>query len=162
MTLYSAKGCEFPVVFISGLEDGLIPHFQAVKNESSLKEERRLFYVGMTRASDLLLLTGARRRKLYASLQEQEPSRFIEELPKHCCHFVEKKPRAKSFMDDLNTKPLTKDISFPNGTRVKHPRWGVGIVRESYGNGVDRKIMVNFPNVGMKKLSVKFANLEKI
>lgn len=162
MTLYSAKGCEFPVVFISGLEDGLIPHFQAIKHESSLKEERRLFYVGMTRAKDLLLLTGARRRKLYASLQEQEPSRFIKELPKQCCRFIEKKPRAKSFMDDMNSKTVSKDLSFPNGSRVKHPRWGEGIVRESYGDGGDRKIMVIFSSVGVKKLSVKFANLERM
>jgi DNA helicase-2/ATP-dependent DNA helicase PcrA len=162
MTLYSAKGCEFPVVFISGLEDGLIPHFQAIKNELSLKEERKLFYVGMTRARDLLLLTGARKRKLYASLQEQEPSRFIKELPQSCCRFIEKKPREKSFMDDLSTKSVSKEVTFPNGTRVKHPRWGVGIVRESYGDGVDRKIMVNFPSVGVKKLSIKFANLERM
>jgi DNA helicase-2/ATP-dependent DNA helicase PcrA len=131
MTLHSAKGLEFPVVFIAGIEDGLIPHFHAVKDSDELEEERRLFYVGITRARDMLVMSSAKKRRLYTSIQR---------VPVHL----------------LNTSP------FASGVRVKHPKWGVGVVRDSYGETDDIKVMVNFPSVGMKRLSLKFANLEKI
>jgi DNA helicase-2/ATP-dependent DNA helicase PcrA len=165
MTLHNAKGLEFPVVFITGLEEGLLPYFKAVGNNEDVAEERRLFYVGMTRAEDLLLLTGSRKRRLYSRIQEQEPSRFLKDMPKDYCHWIEKVadprlPHAKNDKRKMETKksrPL-----FSSGCRVKHPVWGIGVIRDCYGDGDDRKVMVNFPNIGVKRLSLKLANLTKI
>jgi len=165
MTLHSAKGLEFPVVFISGIEEGLIPHFHAIKDDEEMAEERRLFYVGITRAKDMLILTGARKRRLYTSVQEQQPSRFLSDIPQECYHCIEKRPRADSVASSaVSRRPLklVKSAPFATGARVKHPKWGVGVVRDSYGETDDIKVMVNFPSVGMKRLSLKFANLEKI
>ncbi len=163
MTLHSAKGLEFPVVFIAGIEDGLMPHFHAVKDSEELEEERRLFYVGITRAQDKLVLTGAKRRKLYTSVQEQQPSRFLSDIPEGCFQCIVKRPRADSVIASSRKMPVILNTSpFATGARVKHPKWGVGVVRDSYGETDDVKVMVNFPSVGMKRLSLKFANLEKI
>jgi DNA helicase-2/ATP-dependent DNA helicase PcrA len=163
MTLHSAKGLEFPVVFIAGIEDGLLPHFHTLKNRDELQEERRLFYVGMTRARDLLILSGAKKRKLYASLQKQKPSRFLNELPTECYHYIEKKPKKEAIIASVDM-PLSMQHSTPffTGVRVKHPKWGVGVVRDCYGETEDLKVMVNFSSVGVKRLSLKFANLEKL
>lgn len=163
MTLHSAKGLEFPVVFIAGVEDGLLPHFHAIKNPEGLQEERRLFYVGMTRAQDLLVLSTTRKRKLYSFVQKQEPSRFLSDIPTNCYYYIERKPK-------VETSPLSVKIPmtfygtkpFVTGTRVKHPKWGVGVVRDCYGETDDLKVMVNFTSVGVKRLSLKFANLEKL
>jgi DNA helicase-2/ATP-dependent DNA helicase PcrA len=163
MTLHSAKGLEFPVVFIAGIEDGLMPHFHAVNDSEELEEERRLFYVGITRAQDMLVLTGAKRRKLYTSVQEQQPSRFLSDIPEECYECIVKRPRADSIIASSRKVPVILNTSpFATGARVKHPKWGVGVVRDSYGETDDVKVMVNFPTVGMKRLSLKFANLEKI
>ncbi|MBI4653927.1 MAG: DUF3553 domain-containing protein [Nitrospirae bacterium] len=164
MTLHTVKGLEFPVVFISGVEDGLLPHFHAIKNEDELHEERRLFYVGMTRAKDILILSWAKKRRLYNSLQEREPSRFLNEIPSECYHHIKRQPGATAITsrvlapaaDFLDSSP------FAVGVRVRHPKWGTGVVRESYGESNDIKVMVNFPSVGIKRLSLRFANLEKL
>ncbi|QWR78706.1 ATP-dependent helicase [Candidatus Magnetomonas plexicatena] len=162
-TLHNVKGMEFPVVFITGLEDGLIPYFKATGTEDELDEERRLFYLGMTRAKDVLYMTGARRRRLYAKFQEQEPSRFLKDIPKDCCLWLEKNaiPTNNSTRSQEGKK---EPVEFPynSGCRVKHPKWGVGVVRDCYGEDDDVKVTVNFPNVGIKRLALKFANLEKI
>jgi len=162
MTLHSAKGLEFPVVFILGLEEGVLPYFKAT-NEDEINEERRLFYVGMTRAKDILWLTGASKRKLYAKFQNQEASRFLSDIPKKCCEWIEKSrgdhatrlapPGADS------KKPL---FPYMAGCRVKHPKWGIGVVRDCYGDGDEQKVMVNFPSIGIKKLVLRFANLQKL
>ena len=164
MTLHSAKGLEFPVVFIAGIEDGLVPHFHAVKDPEELEEERRLFYVGVTRAQDMLVLSGAKKRRLYTSVQEQQPSRFLTDIPTTCYHCIEKRPRADAITTAAVNVPvhLLNSSPFAAGARVKHPKWGIGVVRDSYGETDDVKVMVNFPSVGMKRLSLKFANLEKI
>jgi DNA helicase-2/ATP-dependent DNA helicase PcrA len=94
LTLHSAKGLEFPVVFITGLEEGVLPYFKA-ETPKEVSEERRLFYVGMTRAKDLLCLTGAKKRRLYAKIQEQEPSRFLLNMPSESCCRVDKTSREK-------------------------------------------------------------------
>lgn len=163
MTLHSTKGLEFPVVFIAGVEDGLMPHFHAVKNREELDEERRLLYVGITRAREMLFLSGAKRRRFYASLREQQPSRFLNDIPGECYECYEKRPRGvavastiKVPVEFFNTTP------FVTGVRVKHPKWGVGVVRESYGERGDVKLMVNFSSVGIKRLSLKFAHLERL
>jgi len=165
MTLHNAKGLEFPVVFITGLEEGVLPYCKAMDHEDEIAEERRLLYVGMTRAKDILWLTGATRRKLYAKLQDQEPSRFLKDIPRECCDWMEK--IAGNHIIKFST--VKKDMKLRNsfmlytaGCRVKHPSWGIGVVRDCYGDGDDIKVMVNFPNFGVKRLAVRFANLEKI
>lgn len=165
MTLHNAKGLEFPVVFITGLEEGLLPYCKAMNHEDEIAEERRLFYVGMTRAKDILWLTGASKRRLYTKVQDQEPSRFLKDIPKECCQWIEKITGRQV----IKVVPVKKTVKQQNiftlytaGCRVKHPAWGIGIVRDCYGDGDDLKVMVNFPSFGVKRLAVRFANLEKI
>jgi len=162
MTLHSAKGLEFPVVFIAGVEEGLLPHFHAVKDPEELQEERRLFYVGMTRAMDLLVLSSARKRRLYSLIQKQEPSRFLSEIPANCYYCIERKPKLETLPVSVKMPIFYKSKPFVTGTRVKHPKWGIGVVRDCYGEVDDLKVMVNFTSVGVKRLSLKFANLEKL
>jgi DNA helicase-2/ATP-dependent DNA helicase PcrA len=164
MTLHCAKGLEFPVVFIAGLEEGIMPHFHAVKSAEELQEERRLFYVGMTRAKEMLFLTGAKKRRFYASVQEQQPSRFLKEMPSGCYNCIEKRPRTSVITSEtkLPSPNYFKATPFVTGVRVRHPKWGIGVVRDSYGETDDVKVMVNFPSVGVKRLSLKFAQLQKI
>jgi DNA helicase-2/ATP-dependent DNA helicase PcrA len=167
MTLHNAKGLEFPVVFVTGMEEGLLPYFKAIGNNEEVSEERRLCYVGMTRAKDILFLSGARKRKLYAKLQEQEPSRFMRDLPKSCCRWIEKvaEPKSIKIVCDAGRRKLDTQKArspFSAGCRVKHPVWGIGVVRDCYGDGEDQKVMVNFPQIGLKRLSLKLANLTKI
>lgn len=166
MTLHNAKGLEFPVVFVTGLEEGLLPYFKANGNEDEIAEERRLFYVGMTRAKDFLVLSGACKRRLYAKLQEQEPSRFLQDIPKTCCNWTEKvsEPPALRYVQNAKKKLEQKKARpcFDSGCRVKHPVWGVGVVRDCYGDEEDQKVMVNFPAIGLKRLSLKLANLTRL
>jgi DNA helicase-2/ATP-dependent DNA helicase PcrA len=167
LTLHNAKGLEFPVVFVSGLEEGLLPYFKTLGNQEEISEERRLCYVGMTRAKDILFLSGARKRKLYAKLQEQDPSRFLGDVPKTCCRWIEKVSGPQSIKivcDKVKKKPDPNKVGplFATGCRVKHPVWGIGVVRDCYGDGDDQKVMVNFPQIGVKRLSLKLANLTKI
>jgi DNA helicase-2/ATP-dependent DNA helicase PcrA len=163
MTLHSAKGLEFPVVVISGVEEGIIPYFKAT-DPKDISEERRLLYVGMTRAKDMLWLTGAKRRKLYAKVKEQEPSRFLTDIPEECCRRIEKVAKASSHERpaEKRARQAKPVFAYAVGARVKHPKWGVGVVRDCYGEGEDQKITVNFPNIGVKRLALKFANLQRI
>lgn len=164
MTLHMAKGLEFPVVFIVGLEEGLIPYFKSFDSEDELCEERRLLYVGMTRAKDLLYLTGAGRRRVFAKLQEQEASRFLKDVPRECCQWIEKKSSAGDSKKIVGKKEnaVASRVPYKSGCRVRHPKWGVGVVRDCYGDGDDGKVCVNFPSIGVKKLLLKFANLERV
>ncbi|MCX8069929.1 MAG: UvrD-helicase domain-containing protein [Thermodesulfovibrionales bacterium] len=162
MTLHSAKGLEFPAVFLVGLEEGILPYFKTFNEVSDLEEERRLFYVGMTRAKERLFISSASRRKLYAKVQEQEPSRFIKDIPRECCEWIEK-ATSTQVCSDAKTIPINKPhIPFDIGCRVKHPSWGVGVVRECTGFGEHAKVTVNFPGVGIKKLVPNIANLKKV
>ena len=165
MTLHNAKGLEFPVVFIIGIEEGVLPYFKAMKNEEEIAEERRLFYVGMTRAKDVLWLTGANKRRLYAKFQDQEPSRFLRDIPREWCHWIDKisgHPAVKVTHVKKDGHLRDGFLFYNAGCRVKHPAWGIGVVRDCYGDGDDQKVMVNFPNFGVKRLAVRFANLEKM
>ncbi|MDA8387340.1 MAG: UvrD-helicase domain-containing protein [Nitrospiraceae bacterium] len=159
LTLHGAKGLEFPVVFLAGLEEGLLPYLKAQTPEE-LAEERRLLYVGMTRAKDMLILTGAKSRRMFEKIKEQRPSRFLQDIPRELCVMVEKTFRNAVKKEELKPKPIPSP--YVSGTRVKHPKWGVGIVRDCYGEGEEAKVTVNFPMVGVKKLCVKFANLETL
>jgi len=162
MTLHSAKGLEFPVVFILGIEEGVLPYFKAT-NEDEINEERRLFYVGMTRAKDILWLTGASKRRLYAKFQNQEASRFLSDIPKKCCEWIEKtKGDRATRLSPAGPDPRKPLFPYVAGCRVKHPKWGIGVVRDCYGDGDEQKVMVNFPSIGIKKLVLRFANLQKL
>ncbi|MCL0034103.1 UvrD-helicase domain-containing protein [Thermodesulfovibrionales bacterium] len=158
MTLHSAKGLEFPVVFIVGLEDGILPYFKAIDNISEIQEERRLLYVGMTRAKNILCLTGAKKRRFYSKIQEQKPSRFLSDIPKYYCHWIEKEQdKAEVAFELLSEKPA---MIYTIGNRVRHPAWGVGVIRDCCGEGDDVKVTVNFPGIGLKRLATKYVNVE--
>jgi DNA helicase-2/ATP-dependent DNA helicase PcrA len=164
MTLHSAKGLEFPCVFLVGVEESILPYFKAINNSAEMEEERRLFYVGMTRARDLLCITNVKRRRMYSKIQEQEPSRFLTDIPKSCCQWIEKssdKPESRS--DKAIAVGAEKAVPlYITGCRVKHPSWGIGVVRDCCGEGDDMKVTVNFPGIGLKRLVAKFANLERV
>jgi len=165
MTLHNAKGLEFPVVFIIGIEEGVLPYCKAIEGKDEIAEERRLFYVGMTRSRDILWLTGANKRKLYAKIQDQEPSRFLKDILKNCCQWIETittYPMPKQETVKKKVVPKHAFALYSAGSRVKHPTWGVGVVRDCYGDGDDQKITVNFPIIGIKRIAIKFANLQKI
>ena len=165
MTLHNAKGLEFPVVFMTGLEEGVLPYCKALSQEEEISEERRLCYVGMTRAKNVLWLTGASKRRLYSKMQDQEPSRFLKDIPKECCHWMEKiavRQTVRIAPPKKSIKHRDTFVLYSAGCRVKHPAWGIGVVRDCYGDGEDAKVMVNFPNFGVKRLAVRFANLQKI
>ncbi|HMK55352.1 MAG TPA: UvrD-helicase domain-containing protein [Dissulfurispiraceae bacterium] len=163
MPLHNAKGMEFPVVFIIGIEEGILPYFKAFDNAAEMQEERRLFYVGMTRARNMLYMSSVKRRRVYSKIQEQEPSRFFSDMPKDCCIWVERyQQKEKAVMSPLLQSAARKTPSFIVGSRVKHPAWGVGIVRDCCGEGEEAKVTVNFPGIGLKRLAAKLANLERI
>ncbi len=187
MTLHTAKGLEFPVVFLTGLEEGLFPHERSTLDDESLEEERRLCYVGITRARDQLYLTAAAERRVFGQTFVNEPSRFLREIPPEMldCRGLAvegAKPRLRaprwrerpawlSGAGAGEEAPLPStgrpapraaaSLTFPLGCRVEHPTFGQGIVKESSLAGGQEKVTVAFARAGTKKLMVKFANLKK-
>jgi DNA helicase-2/ATP-dependent DNA helicase PcrA len=163
MTMHSAKGLEFPVVFIIGLEEGIIPHSRSMLAQNEMEEERRLMYVGITRAKEKVFLLFTTQRTIFGSLQMNAPSRFLDEIPSHLMQDAEvstPKSKVSSFISSLNsdvkiTKPVT---DFKDGEKVRHQEFGEGIVISTQ-NGV---VTVVFKKVGLKKLAAEFAKLEKI
>jgi len=175
MTLHSAKGLEFPVVFLAGLEEGLLPHNRSLLNEHSLEEERRLCYVGMTRAQDLLILTRARSRRHYGDRMPvlSRPSRFWSEIPEELLQDISPRigrpataaPAAipgERFYEYEPSESPSDHNAMPLGARVRHPRFGYGTVLQREGVGDDVKLTVSFPGVGLKKLIEKYAGLERL
>ncbi|MDW7646297.1 MAG: UvrD-helicase domain-containing protein [Desulfuromonadales bacterium] len=183
MTLHAAKGLEFPVVFMTGMEEGLFPHARMGADDGDVEEERRLCYVGMTRAMEKLYLTQARRRRVYGSFQFNPPSRFLEEIPPSLLAGSEspslKKPaqhNLASIFEQMEPAPFADEEEdffeeevrvVPEaeeglriGTRVRHVKFGVGTVRRLEGSGDNQKVIVYFNTVGPKKLLLKFAGLE--
>ncbi|GBD10059.1 ATP-dependent DNA helicase PcrA [Candidatus Thermoflexus japonica] len=165
LTLHAAKGLEFEVVFITGLEEGLLPHSRSIDEPAALEEERRLFYVGMTRAKDLLFLTYAFRR--YDEIRT--PSRFLREIPRELWSAVpgHRTPRVPPSRRDRKTEALRETpvapparLRFRPGTRVQHPRFGEGLVLESRWVGSDEEVVVMFEEAGLKRLLAGFANLQ--
>jgi len=109
----------------------------------------------MTRAKDILWLTGSSKRRLYTKIQDQEPSRFLKDIPRECCQWIEKitgHQIIKLAPVKKGVKPQKIITLYTTGCRVKHPAWGIGVVRDCYGDGNDLKVMVNFPNFGVKDL----------
>jgi DNA helicase II / ATP-dependent DNA helicase PcrA len=167
MTLHSAKGLEFPVVFMAGMEDGLFPHQRSVADLAGLEEERRLCYVGATRAMRHLYITYAEQRRLYGVDTYGQPSRFISELPPDLVEEV--RPRlqvSRPVFVKRNTGSSSLDESpaqgMRMGSRVRHSKFGDGVVLNFEGNGPHARIQVNFERQGTKWLMLSYANLEVV
>jgi DNA helicase-2/ATP-dependent DNA helicase PcrA len=188
MTLHSAKGLEFPAVIMTGLEEGLFPHARAYEDPAALEEERRLCYVGMTRAASTLVLTGAARRRVFGDYVATEPSRFLDEIPPELVERIEPartaasryarednrarfggrraqaaaRPQGKSFFDHAcedEDQSVAGGGARP-GMRVRHPTFGVGTVVDVEDYHDDLKLTVRFASVGVKKLIGRYARLE--
>jgi DNA helicase-2/ATP-dependent DNA helicase PcrA len=184
MTFHNAKGLEFSVVFMAGMEEGLFPHSRSAESEEELEEERRLCYVGITRAKERLILTHATERRLYGYPQANLVSRFILEIPGEALEKIGgntaefSPPRdharwnmgllspGKEIMEsDSVAEQKTKSDAgycYYKGAVVRHAKFGLGTVQRSEGAGDDLKISVSFPGYGVKTLAVKYANLEVI
>lgn len=185
MTLHSAKGLEFDAVFLAGLEEGLLPHSRSLDTKSEIEEERRLFYVGMTRAKQSLVLSRAIYRRSYGeqSLRSSMPSRFVAEIPgEHVeaavgslsdpgekrryepdpdyseSYRYRRRPSPPSATRSARAAHASKDPLV--GTRVRHPKYGIGTILQVEGEGEDRKLTVSFQDFGPKKLLERYANLE--
>ncbi len=164
MTLHSAKGLEFPLVFMTGLEETLFPHGRSMESPDLLEEERRLCYVGITRAMKKLYLTYAESRRLHGNDIFNPPSRFIKEIPSEC--IMEIRPKASVTMpySRNESKPIDFEdqIGIALGQKVQHPKFGQGIVLNYEGAGESARVQVNFETAGTKWLVLSFANLEVI
>jgi DNA helicase II / ATP-dependent DNA helicase PcrA len=185
MTLHSAKGLEFPTVVLAGLEEGLFPHSRSREDEDELEEERRLCYVGMTRARSTLVLTGAARRRVFGEYQSSEPSRFIDEVPAELIdrllpsyasasrqgNFPHYEFRTNPYGGGRRVKEEQPSYSYEDedqsvgaslrpGMRVRHAQFGTGTVISVEVLNDDTKLVVRFAAVGSKTLRAKFARLE--
>jgi DNA helicase-2/ATP-dependent DNA helicase PcrA len=182
MTVHGAKGLEFPYVFLAGAEENVFPSYQSLENgDSGIEEERRLFYVAMTRGMKKLYITFAQGRMLFGSLRFNGPSRFINEIPSHFYKWTRvdneiSGDQFKSSWDDENfsqeinfsdekiyqVKSTYRKSKFPKGTKVIHSLYGEGKVQNSEGINDDEKVLVKFLDGSLKRFMVKFAPLEKI
>ena len=181
MTMHAAKGLEFPLVIVAGMEEGLFPHARSTVDDDDIEEERRIFYVCITRAEQRLILTGAARRRVFGEYQSTEPSRFLAEIPEALVQRVEAAPRGTPSAETRN--PYARrgagrarvsdggtyayededqsagDIRL--GVRVRHEQFGVGTVVGLEEHGDDYKVTVRFASVGTKKLLASYAKLQK-
>ncbi|HEX2484703.1 MAG TPA: UvrD-helicase domain-containing protein [Myxococcota bacterium] len=170
MTGHSAKGLEFPVVYLVGMEEGVFPHASATRDDRSVEEERRLCYVGMTRAMERLTLTWATERRRYGSVAFGAPSRFLSEIPASLVvGSTPDAPEPPRFAGGPGGRVLDYSLgqdepSEPaaggRGARVRHPIFGEGIVLESQGSGPGRKLRIRFDRAGVKTVILRFANLD--
>lgn len=163
MTLHTAKGLEFPVVFLSGMEDGLFPHQRSLNDLDGLEEERRLCYVGMTRAMKQLCLTYAEQRRLHGIDSYGMASRFIKEIPDDLVEEV--RPRvhvSRPMAVGRFRQAESADPSVRLGARVRHSKFGEGIILSVEGNGPHARVQVSFEQQGTKWLQVQYANLQPI
>jgi len=164
MTLHSAKGLEFPVVFLSGMEEGLFPNQRSVADPAGLEEERRLAYVGTTRAMRQLYVTYAEQRRLYGVDTYGQPSRFINELPPDLVEEI--RPRLQVsrpvFVKRSSTLEESPSPAMRMGSRVRHSKFGDGVVLNFEGNGPHARIQVNFERQGTKWLMLSYANLVRV
>ena len=164
MTLHSAKGLEFPVVFLAGLEDGLFPHQRSAADLASLEEERRLAYVGTTRAMRQLYITYAEQRRLYGVDTYGQPSRFIGEIPADLLEEIRPRLQVSRPVYVKRSAGLDESPSpsMRMGSRVRHNKFGDGVVLNFEGNGPQARIQVNFESQGTKWLMLSYANLEVV
>ncbi|MCL4517254.1 MAG: ATP-binding domain-containing protein, partial [Firmicutes bacterium] len=185
MTLHSAKGLEFPVVFLVGMEEGLFPHSRAAWESDELEEERRLCYVGITRARERLYLTCADQRMMYGQTDRRLPSRFLEEVPEELVRDIREENDAlqaakaagpanaggvggaarlagAASAPGRQKTPGSPGLTFAAGDRIRHGKWGTGTVVSVQGEGGNATLTVAFPNEGIKRLLVGFAPLERV
>ena len=169
MSLHSAKGLEFPLVFLTGLEEGLFPHQRSIEEPGRLEEERRLCYVGMTRAMQELVITYAEVRRLYGSEHYTSPSRFLGEIPPELIDEVRAQPtvtrpawRAEHPAGDLEERAGAPTTAMRLGTRVRHAKFGEGVVLGIEGQGEHARVQVNFHGDGSKWLVLAYANLQPL
>jgi DNA helicase-2/ATP-dependent DNA helicase PcrA len=185
MTVHSAKGLEYPIVFISGMERGLFPLQRQDMHEEEEEEERRLFYVGVTRAKERLLLTYADRRARYGDVSEQSPSNFLREINpdlinrpeyrKPTTSFTAPKPKLFAKKEDTSYSSVNQipeqdyysqiepvNVSFKVGDVIKHPHFGKGKIMHLSGVGKQLKAVIKFDSIGNKNLMLEYAKLEKI
>jgi DNA helicase-2/ATP-dependent DNA helicase PcrA len=169
MTLHSAKGLEFPLVFLAGVEEGLFPHKMSADDPDRLEEERRLCYVGITRAMEKLFISYAETRRLYGNETFNAVSRFVKEIPEDCIEEVRLKTavtRPVSFNRPLtqpsNRQPMYdtgEDTGFKLGQRVSHPMFGEGVILQFEGSGPNAVIQIKFAESGIKRLVMQYAKL---
>lgn len=163
MTLHSAKGLEFPLVFLAGLEEGLFPHHRCLHDRALLEEERRLCYVGITRAMRKLVITYAEKRAFAGLSGINRPSRFIDEIPSHLIESVNLNVNITSAPIQQRSKNnLPCDCPFTLGQRIRHQRFGEGSVLSVQGEGETMRVQVNFAKEGKKWLVLAYAKLEPV
>jgi DNA helicase-2/ATP-dependent DNA helicase PcrA len=162
MTLHSAKGLEFKLVFLVGMEEGLFPSQQSVDDVARLEEERRLCYVGMTRAMQQLYLTYAESRRLYGRESYPRPSRFLREIPAELCREVRMRATISRPVTAAQPKATSLQAtgSYKLGQRVSHDKFGEGVVLQLEGAGAQERVQINFKQVGVKWLMLAYARLE--
>lgn len=180
MTLHAAKGLEFPVVFLTGLDEGLFPHSRTLLDPSQVEEERRLAYVGITRAERQLYVTNAITRTMYGRISAYMPSRFLAEIPPQLMEDYHRKsamPQSRSTATvpgrqrvSILTKPVASSLpkkhavtdTYAKGDKVRHKIWGIGTVLQVIGEGANMQMKIQFPTKGVRQVVVKYAPLEKI
>tara|TARA_B110000263_G_scaffold100584_1_gene87949 strand:+ start:617 stop:2782 length:2166 start_codon:yes stop_codon:yes gene_type:complete len=163
MTLHSAKGLEFPSIYLVGMEEGLFPHQRSSNDLKQLEEERRLCYVGITRAKKTLTLTYTQHRRLHGSDYYPQPSRFINEIPAELlCEIRLGGSVTESLFRNEETKSSGKDGQLTLGQRVSHAKFGEGVILNLEGNGSHMRIQVNFEKAGSKWLVASYANLQSV
>jgi DNA helicase-2/ATP-dependent DNA helicase PcrA len=164
MTMHSAKGLEFPLVFLSGMEDGLFPHQRSIADPNGLEEERRLCYVGITRAKQTLYVTYAEQRRLHGMDNYSQPSRFIAEIPDE--YVEEVRPRVqvtrpvRSGSRGSKATTASSELGIRLGQRVRHGKFGDGVILNCEGQGAHARVEVNFETAGTKWLVLSYANLD--
>lgn len=167
MTLHSAKGLEFPAVFLTGMEEGVFPHARSMNDEDEIEEERRLCYVGVTRARERLYLSYALHRRIHG-YGVGEPSRFLREMPESQLVSLNVRREAPpGWTEDAASyaaaaETVGEDLPFRVGSRVRHARFGEGLVVGIERDGSDFVVTVGFASVGRKRLSVQYAHLEEM
>lgn len=179
MTLHAAKGLEFPVVFLTGLDEGLFPHSRTLLDPSQVEEERRLAYVGITRAERQLYVTNAITRTMYGRISAYMPSRFLAEIPPQLMedyHHKSTMPQSRTTAVpgkqrvSILTKPVASSLpkkhavtdTYAKGDKVRHKIWGIGTVLQVIGEGANMQMKIQFPTKGVRQVVVKYAPLEKI
>ena len=179
MTLHAAKGLEFPVVFLTGLDEGLFPHSRTLLDPAQVEEERRLAYVGITRAERQLYVTNAIMRTMYGRISAYMPSRFLAEIPPQLMENYHRKsvmPQSRTTAVpgkqrvSILTKPVASSLpkkhavtdTFAKGDKVRHKIWGIGTVLDVIGEGPNMQMKIQFPTKGVRQVVVKYAPLEKI
>ena len=175
MTLHAAKGLEFPIVFLAGMEEGIFPHSRTLMDESEIEEERRLAYVGITRAKKELYFSSSRQRMIFGNILSYPPSRFLGEIPQELIVAIQpvrtvqpmgKSPNSYGFgrqqinSPNLSTSNASK-VAWAVGDKAEHKKWGQGTVVKTQGEGESLEISVAFPGQGIKRLMAAFAPLTK-